>query len=207
MTWARSDGSNTIVQARQVAPDGTPAATTTDLSASGRSAAEPRIAAGPGAGATVVWERFDGAHWIVQERRLSAAGLADGAANAISATGADAAEPQVAVAADGTATIVWSLFNGSNFVLQKRGLSAAGSVSGAPVALSTAGARAGGPQVAFSPYGGAAFAWRRFDGATDVVQGINASGPPPAAADLTCAWRPRLRHPRRRRGPELSAPL
>jgi hypothetical protein len=180
VTWARSDGSNTIVQVRQVAPDGTPAASTTDLSASGRGAAEPRIAPGPGAGATVVWERFDGANWIIQERRVTAAGLADGAANAFSATGADAAEPQVVVAPDGSATVVWSLFNGSNFVVQKRGLSAAGSVSGAAVALSTAAARAGSPQVVDSPYGGAAFAWRRFDGATDVVQGINASGPPPA---------------------------
>jgi hypothetical protein len=112
VTWVRSDGTNTIVEERQVAPDGTPGATTSDLSASGRSAAEPQIAAGPGAGATVVWERYDGSNWIVQERRLSASGAPAGATNALSASGADGAEPQLAVAADGSATIVWSSAEG-----------------------------------------------------------------------------------------------
>jgi hypothetical protein len=113
VTWARSDGTNTIVQSRQVAPDGTPAGTTSDLSASGQSAAEPQIAPGPGAESTVVWERFDGSNWIIQERRVSAAGTPDGAANGISGSGANAAEPQLAVAADGTATIAWSSAAGS----------------------------------------------------------------------------------------------
>jgi hypothetical protein len=179
VTWARSDGTNTIVQARQVAPDGTPAAITSDLSASGRSAAEPEIAPGPGAGSSVVWERFDGSNWIAQERRLTAAGAPAGAAIGVSASGANAAEPQIAVAPNGSATVVWSS-EGSNVTIQRRNLASDGSLAGAAVNLSAGAARAGTPQVAFSPYGGAAFAWRRFNGGTDVVQGLNAAGPPPA---------------------------
>jgi len=191
VVWTRYDGYDGIVQARQVAPSGTPKTTTLALSASGESGIQPQLALAPGGTATVVWNRFNGSNWIVQERRLSAAGALLGGVVDLSATGRDAAEPKVAVAPDGTSTAVWDRFDGTSFVVQARRLDPAGVLGATTFNLSALGRDAADPQVAISPGGVATVLWSRFDGANFLVQrrDIFANGSLAATQDLSAAGR------------------
>lgn len=168
VVWTRYDSSSWVVQGRRLSATGDPAASAVSLSAAGRSAVEPQIAVGPDGSATVVWDRFDGADFIVQSRRLDPDG-APATTLSLSASGRDAADPQVAVSPAGTATILWSRFDGSAFVVQRRDLAAAGALTG-PENLSAAGRSAGDPALDWGSDGTLVAVWKRFNGAGDVVQ-------------------------------------
>ncbi|HYG96586.1 MAG TPA: hypothetical protein VD741_05700, partial [Solirubrobacterales bacterium] len=170
VVWSRFDGADSVVQTRRVEADGTLEASIEDLSAAGESAIEPRLALGPGGEATVVWNRFDGANWIVQARRLLADGEAEAGTVNLSAPGRSAAEPQLALDPAGRATVLWSRFDGSGFVVQARRLDAAGTPEGAAVNLSAAGADAADPRLAVGEDGTASVLWSRFDGSRWIVQ-------------------------------------
>src|SRR4029077_3484404 len=93
-------------------------------------------------------------------------------------SGRDAAEPQLAIDPDGTATVVWSRFDGSNFVVQHRDVAADGSLA-ATEGVSAPGRRASTPTVASGSDGTLAMVWRRFAGSGDVVQTESVPPPPP----------------------------
>jgi hypothetical protein len=188
VVWERFDEANTIVQERRIEPDGTPASTVNDLSEAGQNAVQPDIVVGADGVATVVWARSDGSNTVVQENRLSASGVPDATVNALSAAGGNAAEPHVALAPDGTATVVWDRFDGSNFVVQARRVTPAGSLE-ATVTLSGSGRDAAEPRVAVAPGGGATVAWTRFDGTNFVAQRreLAANGVLAAATDSLSA--------------------
>jgi hypothetical protein len=63
--WARSDGSNDIVQS-SFRPAGGAFAAPTDLSAAGQSAFTPQVAFDGSGNALAVWSRFNGSNFIVQ---------------------------------------------------------------------------------------------------------------------------------------------
>ncbi|HET8813772.1 MAG TPA: glycosyl hydrolase [Solirubrobacterales bacterium] len=176
VVWNRFDGSNWIVQGQRVAPAGLPEGAVENLSAGGRSAAEPQLALGPEGAATVVWDRFDGSNFVVQARRLDSTGIPIGSPINLSATARDAADPQLAVAPDGTATVLWSRFDGSNWIVQRRDLKGGGAL-GVVASLSAAGRSAGDPAVAWGEDGTLAMAWKRFAGNGDVVQALTAPRP------------------------------
>src|SRR6185503_21117199 len=134
------------VQERRIDPSGTPGPAG-DLSATGGDAAEAQLALGPDGSATVVWERFDGSAFVVQSRRVDPGGSL-GPTRTLSETGRDAAEPQVSVTPGGSATVVWSRFDGLDFRVQRRALAADGTPAGAAGNLSAAGHGAGFPQLA-----------------------------------------------------------
>ena len=185
VVWSRFDGSDSIVQARRVGPDGTLAATTANLSAVGESAIQPRVGIGPGGEATVVWNRFDGANWIIQGQRLGTGGAPAGGVLNLSATTRSAAEPQLAVGANGVATAVWGRWDGGSFVVQARRLDAGGNLLAGPVQLSAGGRDAADPRVAAGPGGGATVLWSRFDGSNWIVQRRDLDGAGALAATVT----------------------
>jgi len=189
VVWSRFDGEDSIVQERHIAPDGTPAATVLDLSASGQSAVSPQVAIAPGGEATVVWDRFSGSNWIVQAVQLGSGGTPAGTLD-LSAAGRDAAEPALAVDPDGNAAVVWDRFDGSAFVVQMRRITAAGA-PGQAATLSESGRDAADPQVAVAGDGSAAVGWSRFDGSNWVVQErtVSAAGSLGATANLSAAGR------------------
>ena len=206
VVWSRFDGSDSIVQARRVEPGGTPAATTANLSALGESAIEPQVEVGPGGEATAIWNRFDGLNWIIQGQRLDADGVAAGGVLNFSAATRSAAEPELAVGANGVATAVWDRFDGGSFVVQARRLDANGNLLAGPVQLSAGGRDAADPQVAAGSDGGATALWSRFDGSNWIVQrrdldaggALGATATIPrrrAAAPATRASPGRRRHP------------
>ncbi|HEX5592035.1 MAG TPA: hypothetical protein VFX35_01665, partial [Solirubrobacterales bacterium] len=167
---SRYDGTHSIVQARRIDPGGVPAATTASLSAEGQSAVQPQVAVAPGGAATVVWTRFDGSHWVIQRQRLAAAGAPEGVVANLSNPTGNAAEPQLAVGADGKATAVWDRYDGSNFIVQARRIDAAGALAANVLSLSAGGRDAGEPQVDVAPNGTATVLWSRFDGTNFIVQ-------------------------------------
>jgi hypothetical protein len=184
VVWIRSDGSNTIVQSRRISVGGVPNAATDDLSATGRDAVEPQLASGPDGAATVVWERYDGTSFVVQSRRIGPGGSPEGTTRTLSSSGRDAVEPQVAIAPTGTGTVIWSRFDGSNFIVQRRDLAADGSPASNAVNLSAAGRSAGAAQLAATSR---TAVWRRFNGANDIVQGTIVTVPAIPAILLTPA--------------------
>jgi hypothetical protein len=179
VVWARFDGAATIIQARRVSAAGLPDPDVEDLSAAGRGAAEPRLAVNPAGLAMVVWDRFDGGNFIVQGRRVSASGQPSAGVLNLSAAGRDAAEPEVAIAADGAATVVWDRFDGANFIVQRRGVDATGTPAASVVGLSAAGRGATAPAVALSPDELPIAVWKRFNGGAEVVQASSVVKPPP----------------------------
>jgi hypothetical protein len=124
--WRRLDGTHGIVQAA-VRPAGGTWTPATDLSAPGGEAQAPQLAVNAAGAATVVWERYDGTDWIVQAAARPAGGTWTPATD-LSAPGRDAEEPQLAVDAAGNGTAVWYRSDGSNTIVQARGLDAAGPV-------------------------------------------------------------------------------
>jgi hypothetical protein len=185
VVWIRFDGSKFLVQARRVDPSGTPDASIKNLSPAGQDAAAPRLDVAPDGTATVVWKRYDGAHYEVEERRLTPAGdrLPAESSNVLSGPGQDAVEPAVAAAADGSATVVWSRYDGAHSVVQARRIGPRGAPEGATSNLSGEGQNAVQPQVAVAPGGAATVVWTRFDGSHWVIQGqrLAATGTPTGA--------------------------
>jgi glycosyl hydrolase family 26 len=170
VVWSRFDGEDSIVQTRQVADDGTLEESVDDLSALGESAIQPQVDVGPGGTATVIWNRFDGASWIVQSRRIAPTGELEGSVQNVSAAGGSAAEPQLAVDFAGAATVAWDRFDGSSFIVQARRLDPTGAPAGAAINLSAAGRDAADPRLALAPDGDATVLWSRFDGSHWIVQ-------------------------------------
>ncbi|HEU5106532.1 MAG TPA: glycosyl hydrolase [Solirubrobacterales bacterium] len=191
VVWSRFDGEDSIVQTRRVEPDGTLEEASEGISLAGESAIQPRVGVGPDGTATVVWNRFDGANWVIQARRMNPAGVPAGAAVNLSASGRSAAEPQLALDPDGAVTVVWDRFDGTSFVVQARRLDPAGVIGATTFNLSAGGRDAADPQVATSPQGTATVLWSRFDGSNWLVQrrDVDAAGALGTTATLSVAGR------------------
>ena len=180
VAWIRSNGSDFQVQARRIDPAGDPEAETRNLSGAGQDAESPQVDVAPNGEATVVWQRFNGSHYLVQAHRLDPDGLPAGSAQRLSEPGQNAVEPQVAVAPDGTATVVWSRFDGSDSIVQERRVEPDGALETAIEDLSSSGESAIQPRVAVDGEGAVTAVWSRFDGSNWILQGqrMSAVGAP-----------------------------
>ncbi len=185
VAWERFDGSSWVVQGRHLSPAGAPEGAAFALSAAGRSAAEPELAVDGAGVATAVWERYDGSNFVIQARRVGAAGPLGSGAVQLSTGGRDAADPQLAISPDGDATVLWSRTDGAHWIVQRRDLAADGTL-GSTANLSAAGRGAGDAVPAWGADGTLAMVWKRFDGAGDVVEaktvprpGLPPPPPPP----------------------------
>ena len=107
---------------------GTPEEATRTLSGSGQDAMAPQVDVAPDGEATVVWKRFDGFHYLVQVRRIAADGTSEGARSGSRNPARTRSNRAVAVADDGTATVVWSRFDGSDSIVQARRVEPGGSL-------------------------------------------------------------------------------
>ena len=195
VVWHRSNGSNNIIQAATRPPGGSFGAPV-DLSAPGGNASFPRIATAADGTTTVVWQRFDGSDTVIQAATRPPGGSFGAPVN-LSAPGQDAQGQQLASAADGTTTAVWSRSNGSNNIIQAATRPNGGSF-GAPVDLSAPGESATGPQITVAPDGTATAVWGRdsiVQAATRIPGGAfgapvdigNSGFMTPAAATVTAA--------------------
>jgi hypothetical protein len=185
-TWRRWDGANDRVYARTASAAGVVGPVLT-LSAGGQDAIQPRVAMDANGDAAFIWTRGVLGSRRVQARTLSPAGVLSGVST-LSAAGADAYPGDVAVDPVGNATFVWYRFNGTEYVIQTRALSAAGVLS-VDQTISDPGEFAYGPEVAVDAAGNAAFVWYRSDGTNWLVQTrtLSAAGVPGAVNTLSAA--------------------
>ena len=169
VAWDRGPGSNTNIQARSIAPNGT-LGTTQILSAPGGYAVNAQVAVDSTDKATVVWERFDGSDNLIQARAIAADGTL-GTTETLSAAGQDAMEGQLAIDPSDTAIVVWDRSNGSINRVQARPIAADGTL-GTTQTLSAAGPSADAffPQIAIDPTGKATVGWGRWDGSEYAIQ-------------------------------------
>jgi hypothetical protein len=181
VVWRRYDGSHNIVQYRSMAADGTPGVVV-DLSNAGEDAQVPQVAVAADGSARVVWWRSDGGpHRVVQHRSVAADGTA-GALVDLSGPGQDAYEQQVAVGSDGVARAVWQRYDGSNWIVQYRSITADGT-TGSVIDLSAAGRHAYLPKVAVGSDGIARVVWYRENGSNTIAQYTTVAPPVPSCSD------------------------
>ena len=120
------------------------------------------------ADSTFAWTQCNGVSIRVYTRRRSAAGLF-GPVSSLSDSGGDASGPQLAVASDAVARIVWKRFNGLTDRVQYRSMTP--DVTLGPVQdLSASGQNANTPQIALDGTGQPYAGWTRYDGANWRVQ-------------------------------------
>jgi len=174
--WTSYNGSKNIIQAA-TRPVGGNFSAPVDLSAAGQNAQAPQIDSAPDGTVTAVWERTNGSNFIIQAA-IRPPGGSFGAPVDLSATGRDANNAQITMAPDGTATAIWSRFNGSNNIIQSATRPPGGSF-GSAIDLSATGANALQPQIDTAPDGTTIAIWRRSNGAKTIIQ---ASSRPPGGA-------------------------
>jgi hypothetical protein len=127
--WQRHDGSGWIVTSA-TRPAGGGWTAPVDLSATGHDAWDPQVAVDPAGNATAVWsladEPMSDSARTAQAARRTAAG--EWTAPVDLSEDGTAWNPQVALDPSGNATTVWSHHDGSGYVVEARGLDAAGPV-------------------------------------------------------------------------------
>jgi hypothetical protein len=160
--WVRSDGTNLRVEGRQVTAAGARGPVLA-LSAAGHDASSPVVATDAGGDSIVTWYRSDGTNDRIEARTVSAAGVI-GTVLTLSGAGQNATSPEVATDADGDSVVAWYRFDGANWRVQARSVSAAG-VMGPIRTLSGAGHDAYAPEVATDSDGNAIVVWERYLGA------------------------------------------
>ena len=159
--WLRNDGADDRVQVRPVSNAGVWGADQT-LSAAGSGASGARLAMDSNGDSTVTWARWDGANDRIEAVTRSSAG-ALGAVLTLSAAGQDASNQEVDVEDNGDGVVIWERFDGADFRIQTRTVSAA-SVLGAVSTISIAGENALHPDIAVDADGDTAMAWKRWLG-------------------------------------------
>ena len=175
--WRRFDGSKQIVQAA-TRPSGGVFSAPMNLSAPGQNAfGRPQVAADPSGAFTAVWSREDGTNDIVQAATRPPGG-SFGAPVDLSATGQDNDGSRIAIAPDGTTTVVWRRSDGTNTIIQAA-TRPPGGIFGAPVTVSTIGQDAQAPQIDTAPDGTTTAVWFGNNGGNFVIQ---AATQPPGGA-------------------------
>jgi hypothetical protein len=141
-----------------------------DLSAAGQDAQFAQIAVDADGNATAVWKRFNGTNDIIQSSTKPFGGIWQTTPDDLSVLGQNALSPQIAVDANGNATVVWQEFNGTNWVIQSSTKPFGGIWQATPDDLSAPGQDALLPQIAVDVNGNATAVWKRFNGTNDIIQ-------------------------------------
>ena len=169
VVWSRSDGANQIVQAVTRPPGGS-FGTPEDLSVPGGDAVLAQVSVAADGTTGVAWKRDFGSNQIVQAAIRPPGGAFENPVSLSGGGSEDAQGPQISLAPDGTATVVWHKSNGSNAVVSATTRPPGGSF-GTPVNLSAPGQNAGNAQIASGPDGSTTAVWNRFDGSDYIIQG------------------------------------
>ena len=168
--WARSNGTDVIVQAALQRPNGA-WLPPEDVSGPGLDVDRPDVALDAHGNGVAVWQSSDGYNSVIRAATRSAAGSWS-TPQALS-SGGYSERPQVRVDSAGDAVAVWS-FNATGWRVQAA-VRRAGAGWAPAETLSGAGADALLPQVAVNPSGNAVAAWLSFDGRTNVIQSTTRS--------------------------------
>jgi hypothetical protein len=155
-----------------------------DVSSPGSSRREARVAVDPAGAAVVTWLARDGATAVLQARRIDADGTL-GPILDLSAPGRIPATPDVAIDADGDATVVWSdrASTGAEEIVRARRITAAGALE-PTIDLSAPGLSSKLPELAVAPSGAVTVVWGRPVPGTVHLRRIDPTGGPGATLDV-----------------------
>ncbi|MGH3546232.1 MAG: hypothetical protein ACRDPW_09955, partial [Mycobacteriales bacterium] len=173
VVWHRFDGTHQRIQATY-RPAGGSFEPPQTISDPGQDAFEPQLTFDRGGNTLAVWTRSDGTNRRVQVAFRPASGRFE-PAQTLSEAGQNASAPQVAVAPQGNAIVIWDRSDGTNRHVQVASRPSGG-VFGRPQNISADGGSAFRPQIGFDSRGGAAAIWQHSSGANTSVQA--ASRPP-----------------------------
>jgi hypothetical protein len=166
--WQRFDGANNIVQAA-ARPAGGVWSPAQDLSLAGQDALFPQVSVDGQGTAVAIWQRFDGANYIVQAATRPAPSGVWQTAQDLSVAGRPAINPQLTVGLEGDVAAVWQRFDGAHQVVQAA-IRPSGQAWGAPLTVSAIGQDATNPQVASNGQGSYTAVWARSNGTNTIVQ-------------------------------------
>jgi hypothetical protein len=167
VAWRRLEGANYVIETVERPPGGGWSAPL-QLSAAGQNAETPQLAVDAAGDAVAVWSRSNGSNYIVQSATMAAGG-GWGAPLDLSAPGADAKGPQVAVDGAGHFVAVWSRSTGPSTAVIQSATGLPGGAWSGQVDLSTSG-RNDQPQIAVDPRGDAVAVWRHSEGGPTLIQ-------------------------------------
>ena len=165
--WARSEGKNEVIQSATQPPGGEFGAPE-DLSATDTTGDQPRVAIGPDGTMTVVWSNMDGFSGFIQAATRPPGGSFGVPVN-LSAADSSLSDAGIAIAADGTTTVIWREPVGAHGVIKTATRKQGGSFE-PPVDLSDSGKDAYLPQISVAPGGTATAVWVSFTGTSFLVQ-------------------------------------
>jgi hypothetical protein len=178
--WRKSNGTNVITQSSTKPFNGSWQAIPDDLSAPVQDVQFPQIAVDANGNATAVWARSNGTEDIIQSSTKPFNGTWQATPDDLSAPGQGAAEPQIAVDANGDVTAVWMRNNGTNVLIQASTKLFGGSWQAVPEDLSALGQDAAQPQISMNANGNAAVVWMELRGTNFIIQASTQSQPPPS---------------------------
>ncbi len=167
VVWTRDGASDDTLKVASRPPGGAFGAPV-DLTGSFVDAAGPAVAIGSDGTTTVAWLQSDGSNQVVKAATRPPGGVFQNLTT-LSQPGQDAANPRIAIAADGTATAVWQRSDGANQVIQAATRPPGGTFAVAED-LSEPGQDAFLPQIAFDPDGTSTVVWRRSNGSNQIAQ-------------------------------------
>ncbi len=168
VAWTRGEGSIGVVQA-SFRPAGGSFGAPVSLSPGGESATAPRVAIDDAGDATVVWDRNNGGHELVEEATRPAATGSFSKAAVLSNEAESAIQPFVVMNAEGDTAVTWAASNGAAHVVQVAVRPAGGTFDKA-VSVSTEAANAAFPQVALDGRGDPGVVWTLEFGGDLIVQ-------------------------------------
>jgi PKD repeat protein len=168
VAWTRGEGSMGVVQA-SFRPAGGSFGAPMSLSPGGESATAPRVAIDDAGDATVVWDRYNGVHELVEEATRPAATGNFSKAAVLSNEAESAIQPFVAMNAEGDTAVTWAASNGAAHVVQVAVRPVGGTFDKA-VSVSDEAANAAFPQVALDGRGDPGVVWTLEFGGDLIVQ-------------------------------------
>ncbi len=168
VAWKNMRRWNRTLQVRIAGPGSSRFGAVRTLSNPAGDATENRVAIAPDGAVVVVWAQGRALDRRIQARILPKGAKRFGPTVNLSAGGTDAIDPSIAIAGDGTITVVWErpTRDGRSFIIQSRTRSPRGAW-GPVQALSLAGAQSNDAVVAASAAGEVTAVWERALGATD----------------------------------------
>ena len=162
--WKINSGGNWIIQSSTKLYGGSWQTTPDSISQPLQDATDPEVALDANGNGTAVWSRFDGSNWVVQAITKKFGENWQITTDTLSLPGQDANNPQIGVDPGGSATVVWSRSNGTNWIVQSSSKPYGGTWQAVPDDVSSLGLDARLPQIAVDAGGTAIVVWESSNG-------------------------------------------
>ncbi|MCB0828193.1 MAG: hypothetical protein KDB62_05220 [Solirubrobacterales bacterium] len=130
----------------------------------------PQIASGPDGSTIAVWTQDIGSDNTVRVASRAKGASSFGSPQSLTGAGKDGYDPQISIGADGTATVVWRLYDLSHDFIQAATRPNSAAAFGSPEDVSDTSRDDVEPQIAVGPDGTSTAVWRRSDSSDEIVQ-------------------------------------